>query len=57
MSVAMPLFWTKKVLTGKIVIVPAPMKPSGFDVPLFVASAASRPEKLESASRRVRIEP
>jgi hypothetical protein len=57
MSVAVPLFWTKKVLPGKIVIVPAPTKPLGLDVPLLVPSAVSRPVKLGLASSWVRMEP
>jgi hypothetical protein len=43
MSATVPLFCTKKVLPGRTVIVPEPTKPSGFDVPLFVARARSRP--------------
>jgi hypothetical protein len=57
MSVAVPLFWTKKVLVGKIVIVPAPTKPLGFDVPLLVPSAVSRPVKFGLVSNWLRIEP
>jgi hypothetical protein len=57
MSVPVPLFWTKKVLVGKMVIVPAPTKPLGFDAPLLVPSAVSRPVKLGLASSWLRIEP
>ena len=57
MSAAVPLFWTKKVLVVKTLIPPAPTNPRGLDVPLFVASAASRPAKLGSASSWLRIEP
>ena len=57
MSVDVPLFWTKKVLVGKTVIVPAPTNPLGLDVPLFVASAVSRPVKFAFPSSWLKIEP
>ena len=50
MSFAVPLFWTKNVLLTKLLIAPAPTKPSGFEVPPLTASAASRPVKLELPS-------
>ena len=57
MLAAVPLFWTKKVLPMSAVIPPAPTKPSGFEVPLFVASNVSRPVKLGFASSCLRIDP
>jgi hypothetical protein len=42
-SLAVPLFWTKKLSVKSTVIPPAPTKPSGFEVPLLLPSSVSRP--------------
>ena len=57
MSLAVPLFWTKKVSVTKALISPAPTNPSGLELPLLAASAASRPEKLGLSSSWRRIAP
>jgi hypothetical protein len=46
MSLAVPLFWTKKVPVVNALIPPAPTKPFGFELPLLAASAAPRPSKF-----------